>query len=153
MLSRLAPSALVFIGIAGSLAHAHSPYLLPNAFEVSERDHVSVQASLTEKFFVPDVVMKATNWHVVSPDGQSAALVPVYTKDLAVLDVDTKVPGTYRISTGARDGRAAKDAIAGDEWKSLRGNEAPPAGPMVYAIRSVTLAESHTDALTFEVGE
>jgi hypothetical protein len=28
---------------------------------------VSVQASFAEKFFVPDVVMKATNRHVVSP--------------------------------------------------------------------------------------
>lgn len=141
MFSRIATGALFVCALVGLPAGAHSPYLLPNAFDVSERDHVSVQASFTEKFFVPDVVMKATNWHVVSPDGKSTALTPVYTRDLTVLDVDTALPGTYRISTGVRDGRVAKGVIAGDEWKFLRQNDTPPAGAKVYDIKSITLAE------------
>jgi uncharacterized GH25 family protein len=141
MFIRIAIGALLLPALIGLPAGAHSPYLLPNAFDVSERDHVSVQASFTEKFFVPDVVMKATNWHVVSPDGKSTALTPVYTKDLTVLDVDTVQPGTYRISTGVRDGRIAKGVISGDEWKFLRPNDTPPAGAKVYEIKSITLAE------------
>jgi hypothetical protein len=30
--------------------------------------------------------MKATNRHVVTPDGKSPALAPVYTRDVTVLD-------------------------------------------------------------------
>src|SRR5688500_14290634 len=135
MVSRIASGALLLTALIAAPAGAHSPYLLPNAFDLGERDHVSVQASFTEKFFVPDVVMKATNWHVVSPDGKSSALTPVYTKDLAVLDVDTPQPGTYRISTGVRDGRVAKGVIAGAEWKFLRPNDVPPAGAKVYDIK------------------
>ena len=52
-------------------ALAHSPYLLPNAFDLVERKHVTVEASFTETFFVPDVAMKADDYHVVSPDGSS----------------------------------------------------------------------------------
>jgi hypothetical protein len=120
---------------------AHSPYLLPNQFDLSTRDHVSVQASLTERFFVPDIVLKATAWHVVGPDGVSAPLTPIYTKDVAILDVDTPHAGTYRISTGARDGRAAKATIEGNEWKSVREGAALPANSKVYDTVSTTLAE------------
>jgi hypothetical protein len=90
MFSRIANGALLLGALAGLPAGAHSPSLLPNAFDVGERDHVSVQASFTETFFVPDVVMKATNWHVVTPDGKSAALATVYTRDVTVLDVALK---------------------------------------------------------------
>jgi uncharacterized GH25 family protein len=132
----LALAALVSTGAA-----AHSPYLLPNQFDLSDRDHVSVQASFTEEFFVPDVVMKGDQWHVVGPQGASVPLAPVYTRDLAILDVDTPQPGTYRISSGSRDGRVAKATIEKGEWKFLRGNDAPPAGAKVYEIKSITRAE------------
>src|SRR5262245_48748578 len=121
-------SVLLLVVAASSTALAHSPYLLPNAFALSTRDHVSVQASFTEDFFVPDVVMKSDHWSVKGPDGRVLALTPVYTRDLAVLDVDTPLPGTYRISSGVRDGRVAKALIKGDEWKFLREGEAVPAG-------------------------
>jgi uncharacterized GH25 family protein len=122
-------------------ALAHSPYLLPNVFDVSQRDHVSVQASFTENFFVPDVVMQAAEYHVVMPDGTKTPLAPVYTQDLAVLDVETKAPGTYRISTGIREGRLSKATIHGDEWVFLDEREPLPAGVRVYDIRSITRAE------------
>jgi len=141
MFSKKALLSIVGALVFACRAFAHSPYLLPNEFDVSTRDHVSVQASLTEKFFVPDVVMKATAWHVVGPDGSSTPLTPVYTKDVAILDVDTLQPGTYRISTGVRDGRVAKATIDGGEWKMVREGAAPPANGKVYDIKSFTLAE------------
>jgi uncharacterized GH25 family protein len=103
------------------IASAHSPYLLPNAFALSDRDHVTVQASFTEEFFVPDVVMKSDDFHVVNPDGSKVAVTPVYTKDLAILEVATPTPGTYRISSGTR---------------------AAPAGAKVFDVKSVTTAEA-----------
>ena len=65
---------LLGTSLSAPLALAHSPYWLPNEFDLSDRDHVSVQASFTEKFFLPDVAMKATNGNVVAPDGQSLPL-------------------------------------------------------------------------------
>ncbi|MGC4111402.1 MAG: DUF4198 domain-containing protein [Nocardioides sp.] len=122
-------------------AHAHSPYLLPNTFDVSERDHVSVQASFTETFFVPDVVMKSEVWTVRTPDGRDQPLTATYTRDLAVLDVDTPAAGTYRISSGQREGRVAKAALVDGDWKFLRDGDAAPAGGKVYDVRSLTCAE------------
>src|SRR5262245_53754727 len=141
MSTRHAFLLLLGTSLSAPLALAHSPYLLPNEFDLSDRDHVSVQASFTEKFFVPDVAMKATNWNVVAPDGQSLPLTPVYTRDVTVLDVDTPKPGTYRISTGVRDGRVAKATLAGGEWKFVREGETPPPGTAVYDMKSVTRAD------------
>jgi len=104
---------------------AHSPYLLPNYFDATGRDHVSVQASFTERFFVPDEVMKAGDYHAVGPDGARAALVPMYSKDVAILDVDTKLPGTYRISTGLREGTTRKAALVKGQWEFFEAREAP----------------------------
>jgi uncharacterized GH25 family protein len=138
----LAVSALaIAVASAAGLARAHSPYLLPNAFDVSQRDHVSVQASFTEDFFTPDIVMKADAYHVVRPDGTETPLAPVYTQDLAVLEVDTKMPGTYRISTGVREGRLSKATIDGGEWLFLDEREPLPKGVKAYDIRSITRAD------------
>src|SRR5262249_19819211 len=97
--------------------------------------------SFTENFFVPDVVMQAQVYHVVLPDGTEQPLEPVYTQDLAVLDVETKLPGTYRISTGVREGRLSKATIDGDEWVFLDERKGLPKDVRVYDIRSITRAE------------
>src|SRR5262245_44458590 len=105
--SVLASAALFCLG-ASLAVQSHSPYLLPNAFDLVDRKHVTVEASFTETFFVPDVAMKADDYHVIAPDGGKRSLTPVYTQDLAILEAPTPEPGTYRISTGQRAGRTAK---------------------------------------------
>jgi uncharacterized GH25 family protein len=140
-------------------AVAHSPYLLPNNFDLGKRDHVSVQASLTEEFFVPDVVMKGTAWHVILPDGQSVALTPVYTRDLAVLDVETTQEGTYRISSGARAGRISRAVRNGAEWKAVREGDTPSQNAPVYEMKSIARAEvyvsrgAHSDGALAPTGK
>jgi hypothetical protein len=67
--------------LSSDTARAHSPFLLPNFFDVSHRDHVTVQGSFTEEFFSPDVAMKADDYHVIAPDGSKVPLKPVYTRD------------------------------------------------------------------------
>ena len=133
----LAPLALI-----GS-AEAHSPFLLPNLFDLDKREHVTVIGSFTEEFFSPDVVMKSDDYHVVGPDGARRPLTPVYTRDMAVLEAETKEQGTYRISTGRRTGRTAKAAWVQGDWKFLAPNEAAPAGSRVYDVTSVTVAETY----------
>jgi hypothetical protein len=133
--------ALLSVAYAGMVA-AHSPYLLPNKFDLNKRDHVSVQASFTEDYFIPDVVMKADDYHVVLPDGSRAAVAPIYTRDLAVLDVPTALDGTYRISTGNRVGRTAKAALLADgKWQFFDEREGAPAGGKVHEITSITRAD------------
>lgn len=136
-LALLAP--LVFIGSA----EAHSPFLLPNLFDVDKRDHVTVLGSFTEEFFAPDVVMKSDDYHVVGPDGTRRPLTPVYTRDMAVLEAETKEQGTYRISTGRRTGRTAKAAWVQGDWKFLAPSETAPAGSRVYDVTSITTAETY----------
>jgi uncharacterized GH25 family protein len=136
-LAILAP--LAFVGSA----EAHSPYLLPNLFDLDKRDHVTVVGSFTEEFFAPDVVMKSDEYHVVGPDGARRALAPVYTRDLAIIEPETKEEGTYRVSTGRRTGRTAKAAWVQGDWKFLAPSEAAPAGSRVYDVTSITTAETY----------
>lgn len=124
-----------------SSAQAHSPYLLPNLFDVGKRDHVTVQGSFTEEFFEPDVAMKSDDYHVLTPAGAKLALTPVYTRDLAIVEADTKEEGTYRISTGKRSGRTAKAAWVDGDWKFLSPKEAAPAGAKTYDVTSITMAD------------
>ena len=127
--------------LAVGTAQAHSPYLLPNLFDLGKRDHVTVQGSFTEEFFSPDVVMKSEDYHVVTPAGAKAPLTPVYARDLAIVEADTKEAGTYRISTGKRGGRTAKAAWVDGDWKFLAPKEEAPAGAKTYDVTSITMAE------------
>lgn len=136
-LAMLAPFILI-----GS-AQAHSPFLLPNLFDLDKRDHVTVLGSFTEEFFAPDVVMKSEDYHVVGPDGARKPLTPVYTRDVAIVEAETKEQGTYRISTGRRTGRTAKAAWVQGDWKFLAPSEAAPAGSRVYDVTSITMAETY----------
>ena len=134
-------SAVAGLLLAAATAQAHSPYLLPNLFDVGKRDHVTVVSSFTEEFFEPDVVMKSDDYHVIAPDGSKRVLTPVYAKDLAILEADTKEEGTYRVSTGRRTGRTTKAAWVDGDWKFLSPKDTAPAGSKVYDVTSVTTAE------------
>ena len=136
--------------IAGALAlltwpaaaAAHSPYLLPNAFDLTKRDHVTVTASFTEVFFEPDIVMKSDSYAVIGPDGARTAVTPAYLSDLAVFETKTTQPGTYRITTGPRVGRVAKAYFANGEWTFLEEPNSPvPAGATAVDMQSLTTAD------------
>lgn len=122
-------------------ALAHSPYLLPNFFDLGKRNHVTALGSFTEEFFEPEVAMKSDDYHVVTPAGAKVVLTPVYTRDLAIVEADTKEEGTYRLSTGRRGGRTAKAAWVDGDWKFLSPKESAPAGAKTYDVTSITMAE------------
>jgi len=124
-------------------AEAHSPYLLPNTFDASGRDHVTVQASFTEHFFSPDVVMKSDDFHAVGPDGARIPITPVYFKDLTILEAATPTDGTWRITSGARAGRTSKVYRKGGEWVFLEPDKPTPTGVTVGEMQSITTAETY----------
>lgn len=115
-------AAVIF---SATVAQAHSPYLLPNQFDVTQRDHVSVQGSFTEQFFIPDVVMKAPGYHAIGPNGAKVALTPIYSQDVTILDVETKAAGTYLISSGLREGSTRKAVQTNGQWEFFESGAAP----------------------------
>ena len=127
--------------LLGSVAQAHSPYMLPSAFDVSDRKIVTVQGAFTESFFSPEVVMKSDAYAVIGPDGKRTALTPTYLRELALVEAATEATGTYRITTGQRTGRTAKAALIKGEWVFLEGPNAAPAGAQVVDMTSMTTAD------------
>ncbi len=123
-------------------AQAHMPYLLPNAFDTTGRDHVSVIGSFTEAPFVADVALKSERYTVTTPSGKTVPIAQVsYLKDLAAFEVATTEDGVYRISTGERLGRKSKMQQKADGgWEFLSENS-PPATGKVVEVQSVTASD------------
>ena len=130
-------AGLTFAGTAG----AHSPYLLPSAFDVTDRKLVTVQGSFTESFFSPEVVMKSDAWAVIGPDGARKPLTATYLRELALVEVPTEAAGTYRITTGQRVGRTAKAVLVKGEWAFIEDPAKVPAGATPVDMQSLTLAD------------
>ena len=85
---------------------AHTPYVAPTTFETitSKRGLISFDASLTERFFVPDVALKDIDFTITHPDGkQTAPHEIVSTKTRTVIDHKLEQAGTYRLSSGVRE--------------------------------------------------
>jgi uncharacterized GH25 family protein len=129
------------LALVGGAAQAHSPYLLPNSFDASSRDHVTVEGSFTEHFFTADIAMKSDDFHAIGPDGARVPLTPIYTRDLVILEVPVSGAGTWRITSGARVGRTAKAALVGGVWKFFDPDKPPPAGVTLVDMQSITTAE------------
>ncbi|CAN7181527.1 DUF4198 domain-containing protein [Phenylobacterium sp. LjRoot225] len=130
------------LAVAGG-AQAHSPYLLPNGFDLSGRDHVTLQASFTEHPFIPDVVMKSEHFHVTDPTGATRPLTPSYFRDLTVLEAPVEGQGTWRFSSGARAGRMSKVIRKGEDWVFLEPGKPVPAGVVPADMQSITTAETY----------
>lgn len=127
---------------APATALAHMPYILPGQFDVSTRNHVTLEAGFADEAFVPDVVMKSDAWSVRGPDGETPITKITYLRDVAVFEIDTPKAGAYRISSGVRLGRMNKMyKAANGEW-TVAGEGAPaPAGVELVDAQSVTQAD------------
>jgi uncharacterized GH25 family protein len=140
--SLLSAALLAGATLAGmGVAQAHSPYLLPSTFDVSDRKVVTVQGSFTESFFTPEVVMKADTWAVVGPDGVRKPLTPTNLRELALVEAPTEAAGTYRITTGQRTGRTAKAVLVKGEWEFIENPSKAPAGATPVDMQSLTMAD------------
>lgn len=138
--------AMVLAGVAwlvAGIATADSPYLKPNVHDATGRDHVTVEASFTEDIFQARVVMRSDSFHVIGPNGENPITDVTYLRDLAVFEVATPIDGTYRISSGPRQGRTAKMYRATDgSWKMVgEEDNPPPADAPLVDVQSITVAE------------
>ena len=134
-------ASLLAVWSAGA-AQAHSPYLRPNVFDATNRDHVTVEAAFTEDVFNAEVVMRSDHFHIVGPNGDTPITAVTYLRDLAVFEAPTPVDGLYRLSSGAREGRAAKMYETPSGWKMIgEEDEAPPPGAELVDVQSITTAD------------
>lgn len=132
-----------FLGAAGG-AGAHMPYVLPTNFDIEKADHVTVQSSFTEDAFIPEVAMRDAPFHLIGPDGAKLPTGTVtYLRDLSIFEADTKVDGTYRITTGQRAGRKGKMFKDGDKWVVRGEGAAPKPGVQEVEVQSMTLADAY----------
>jgi hypothetical protein len=139
-LSLLAASVAAAVFAAPALAH--SPYLLPNGFNLDKDDHVTVEASFSEHVFVPTVAMQSDDFHFVGPDGKAVPLKPVALRDLVILEAPLATDGTYRLTSGERQGRVAKAALIDGTWEFIDPRRPLPAGVTPVDMQSVTKAEA-----------
>ncbi|MDQ1153763.1 DUF4198 domain-containing protein [Brevundimonas sp. SORGH_AS_0993] len=134
-------ASLLAIWSAGS-AQAHSPYLRPNVFDATRRDHVTVEAAFTEEVFNAEVAMRSDHFHVLGPTGDAPITAVTYLRDLAVFEAPTPVDGLYRLSSGPREGRASKMYRAADGWRMVGEEDGPPPpGAELVDVQSITVAE------------
>lgn len=133
----------VMLALNGGAALAHSPYLRPNVFDATGRDHVTVEAAFTEDVFAAEIAMRSDFYHVVGPNGDTPISAVTYLRDMAVFEAATPVDGTYRLSSGPRQGRTAQMyQAAGGDWKMVGEEDgAPPAGAALVDVQSITVAD------------
>ena len=135
-------AAIMAMAVAGS-ATADSPYLRPNLFDASGRDHVTVEAGFTDDIFAGRVAMRSDHFNVFGPNGEAALDGVTYFNDITVFEAPTPVDGTYRISSGRREGRIGRMYRSADAGWKFVGEEAgvtPPESAQVET-QSITVAD------------
>ena len=125
---------------------AHTAYLVPATFEPLRTGVVTLDASFAEKFFVPDVTIDNTDFHVIDPAGKKSA--PDTLQQLssrAVMEHKLEQDGTYKFSTGIRHGAEFRIYEVDGERKVSRDKEEklPEGAKMLQHFRSITKAESY----------
>ena len=135
-------SMWLFVGTAS----AHTAYLVPATFEPLRTGVVTLDASFAEKFFVPDVTIDETDFHVIDPKGKKSA--PDTLQQLssrAVLEHKLEQDGTYKFSTGIRHGAEFRIYELEGERKVSRDKEEelPKGAKLLQHFRSITKAESY----------
>ncbi len=122
---------------------AHSPYLKPNQFQPAPaRNHITVEASFSEDELRPDVAMTSDSFHATAPDGSQLPLTPAASlKDATFLEVPLTQTGTYRISSGPRQGRIAKAAVQGQNVRFLEPGDKPWPSETLVDVQSLTRAD------------
>ncbi|WP_304218611.1 DUF4198 domain-containing protein [Phenylobacterium aquaticum] len=122
-------AGLAVLALAPAASAGHMAYLAPLTF-APHRDMVTVQAAMSEEahMFVPDFPIRgAGDFMVTGPDGVAAKITSVTVlKEMAIVEAPLASEGTYRISSGERDGRSAKWARIDGVWRMVRGAGGPP---------------------------
>jgi len=131
-------------------AHAHTPYLLPSSFDVQPKDTIGVDASFTEKFFVPDVAFGETAFSIVTPEGERIPFGDIRQFKQRTV-AEQKLPdekGTYRLSTGPRLGAVFRTWERNGKTESARDPQQviPADAKLLSHYQSLSISEAYVTA-------
>lgn len=145
---KLFPSCIAVLAFCASLhVQAHTPYLAPASFDASEGGLVTLDASFSETFFVPEVAFDGSQFQVIGADGKASApdkVVPLQSR-VVVEHRLPRQPGTYRFSTGHRLGAVFRTWEVDGERRSSRdpAQKMPAGAKLVSDFQSLTRAETY----------
>jgi len=130
-------------------AYAHSPYLLPSKFQLGTRNAtISVDASLTDNFFIPDIAYGKHPFSATAPDGTQivipeSSIYQLPTRTVVEHKLTDAKPGTYLVTAGPRASNPSRSWEINGETKRIRDpNEVMPAGAVLKThTQSVALAQ------------
>lgn len=101
-------------------AGAHTSYLLPNYFSVTDAKMITFEGGFAEKFFNSDVALTAQDFHLYRPDGTRANFDKITSfEQITVLESKIAEQGTYLFTSGERLGRISTIAKVKGEWVSV----------------------------------
>lgn len=141
----LAASSLVMLS-----AHAHTPFLLPNSFDVQPKDMIGVDAGFTEKFFVSDVAFGETAFSIITPEGTRLPFSDIHQFKQRTV-AEQKLPdekGTYRLSTGPRLGAVFRTWERNGKTESARDPKQviPADAKLLSHYQSLSVSEAYVTA-------
>lgn len=124
----------------------HTPYLKPLSFEPSREGVMTLDASFSEKFFVPEVAFSNSIYLVSQPDGKTTT--PDFMSQLktrVVIEHKLEEDGTYRFSTGKRLGRVFKTYELDGKRHSMENpaESIPKGAKLLSFFQSLTIAETY----------
>ncbi|MAK62694.1 MAG: hypothetical protein CMK09_17120 [Ponticaulis sp.] len=145
MICRRALSVCAAFSLGAVAAQADTSNLLPHEFYLEEPGSVTVQASFTERFPLPNVALRTDTMKIVTPSGEDQAFAEqVTTGVLTVLEAELEETGTYRLTSGNRLGRTGHAYRHNDKIVRLnRGFDELdlPVGAELFTSQTVTLAD------------
>ncbi|WP_137175132.1 DUF4198 domain-containing protein [Massilia sp. HP4] len=141
---------LLAASLVGGAAQAHTPFLLPNNFDVQPKGSIGVDAGFTEKFFVSDVAFGDTPFSIVTPQGERIAFGDIHQFKQRTV-AEQKLPdekGTYRLSTGPRLGAVFRTWERNGKTESARDpQQVMPADAKLLAhYQSLSISEAYVTA-------
>lgn len=140
-------TASYFVALA---AHAHTPFLLPNSFDVQPKEMIGVDAGFTEKFFVSDVAFGETAFSIVTPAGERLPFGDIHQFKQRTV-AEQKLPdekGTYRLSTGPRLGAVFRTWERNGKTESARDPKQvmPADAKLLSHYQSLSISEAYVTA-------
>lgn len=126
---------LAWLGLAtglllGGAADAHTSFLLPNYFSLTDGKQITLEGGFAEKFFSSDVALTSQDFHFYHPDGRRDVFKKIASfNQITILESDIPEQGTYLFTSGERLGRISTIAKVKGAWVSLNPDDPNPKIP------------------------
>lgn len=113
--------AVVALGLVlPGAAAAHTSFLLPNYFSLTDSKVITLEGGFAEKFFSSDVALTSQDFHLYHPDGRRGDFKKIASfEQITVLESDIPESGTYLFTSGERLGRVSTIAKVDGKWVSV----------------------------------